>query len=432
MMNPSANLDIRALGRRLCLLALTCILVSASALTDASAETYRIEEVASGLSFPVSFKQLPNGDFLVVEKFGAVHLVRDGAPLDGPIASFDVTAQNEAGLLSVELTPDFEQSGQFLVAYTPEEPLEKMYVSRLELVEDRARVLDEPLIEVPSRPQTDRHYGGNIRFGPDGYLYMGLGDLTVKERAQDSAQMPGSLLRFNADGTVPDDNPFGADNPVWATGLRNPFDFDISSDGRVFVGDNGEDINDEVNEVVAGSNYGWPLLQGFCDNRPSYEPCENADAFAAPAHEFRTIIGPTGVLYYEGDALPEVTGQLLVAGWHSGKVHRLEVAGPGELFEPLDPLYRVSGDFGITDIEQSNDGTILLLAAGRDTGKILEISVVGGDDGSDDGSDDGTDSRDSEASADEGCSSVAGSPLGAPWLLAFVFLAFQRIRRRCF
>jgi MYXO-CTERM domain-containing protein len=396
--------------------------------TSVGAQSYQADVLVDGLSFPVSIQQLPghDDDFLVVEKFGDVRLVRDGELLESPVASFDVAVQNEGGMLSLALYPDFEETGRFLVSYTPEEPLDKFYVTRLELDGDRARVVDEPFIETPSRPSTDVHYGGNLRFGPNGKLWLGVGELNRREWAQDEENEPGSMLRYNPDGTVPDDNPFGEDNPVWAYGLRNPFDYDISSDGRLFVGDNGADANDEINEVEAGANYGWPLVEGYCDHFPRREPCEDADDFADPVHEFRTIIGPTGVLYYEGDAIPSLQGQLLVGGWHTAAIHRLDVGAPGELLEPAGVLYTAAGDFSFTDVEQGRDGSVLVLAASRDVGRIIRITEAP-DDHSPEPQSPETDAADDPG----GCSAADGSaPSSTALLAAIVGLLLWRRRRR--
>lgn len=369
-----------------------------------------VEDYVDGLQFPVSIAATGTGEVLVAEKFGTVRLVRDGQLLDQPLAAVDVTTENEAGLIGITTTPDFADSGQFLILYTPDDPLDKIFVSLLEIEDDRARMLDEQFLELPSRPSTDRHYSGNLRFGPDGALYISLGDLRDDTFSQDESSWPGSILRFNADGTIPDDNPFGSDNPVYAYGLRNSFDFGFDADGRLYASENGAEVNDEVNLIEAGNNYGWPLLEGYCDNFPIHEPCEDADAFVDPAYEFRTVTGPTGVVVYTGELIEQLRGDVLVAGWHSEWVHRLVPGEDPTTLEQVEPLYVADGDLGITDVKMADDGAVLLVLAGSSGGQIKRIVPDGSqpDDSGEDAQSDG---------GSGGCTTTpAGPGSGLGWL----------------
>jgi glucose/arabinose dehydrogenase len=373
-----------------------------------------IDDFIDGLQFPVSLAPTTNGDILVAEKFGTVRLVRDGALLEQPIASFDVTAENEAGFIGITPMPDYAETGEFLAVYTPEEPLDKIFVSHMQVDGDRARTLEERFIELPSRQSTDRHFGGNLRFSPDGYLFVTLGELRKREWSQDTSNLPGSVLRYNADGTVPDDNPFG--NAVFAYGMRNPFDLDFDADGRLYTSENGGDVNDEINLIDSGDNYGRPLVQGYCDNFPTHEPCDDADLFTPPAFEFRTINGPTGLMVYKGEMFPDLVGHILVGGWHSAAVHRLAPGDDPAQLEHLDPLYKLQGDLGVTDLEEANDGAVLVLLAGREGGEIKRIVA------------DGDDAEETPAESEEaegGCSATGGNgPMMLGWMLMALVVGF--------
>jgi glucose/arabinose dehydrogenase len=412
------NASLKTLGHW----AIVAVILLLSSSATALPEGMIVEDFIEGLQFPVSLAPTSNGDILVAEKFGAVRLIRSGELLEQPIASFDVTTENEAGFIGITPMPDYADTGEFLALYTPEEPLDKIFVSHMQVDGDRARVLEERWLEFPSRPTTDRHYAGNLRFSSDGHLFVTLGDLREREWAQDTTNLPGSVLRYNADGTVPNDNPFG--NAIYAYGMRNPFDLAFDADGRLYTSENGGDANDEVNHIEAGQNYGWPLVQGYCDNFPIHEPCDDADLFTPPAFEFRTINGPTGLMIYTGEMFPELSGHLLVSGWHSAAVHRLAPGDDPTTLEHLSPLYKPQGELGVTDLEQANDGAVLVLLAGREGGEIKRI-VAAGETVSDPPAD--------QDQTEGGCSTTREqSPVGAGWLLMVLMLSTHliRIRRR--
>ncbi|MFB6263742.1 MAG: sorbosone dehydrogenase family protein [Bradymonadaceae bacterium] len=347
-----------------------------------------------GVTFPTSIAPIGEGDALIVEKTGAIRLVRDGSLKSDPIAELDVYAENEAGLLGVAAAPDFAESGEFVVAYTPKDDLEHLYVSRLKLEGDSASFVDKPLLKVPSRPGTDRHFGGNVAYGPDGGLFLSLGETQKRWLAQDPTDLRGSLLRFQPDGSPPEDGPTEGHPTVWAMGLRNPFDFDIDQQGRAWVIDNGRDVNDELNRLSPGDNAGWPHVQGYCDNfpRPS-EPCRSKKKLVEPVREFRNSIGPTGVLVYTGELFPSFDGDVFVGGWHSGQVHHFAPTEEG--VRRLEPVFGEfvphshgdggSGHGGITDVAQATDGAILIVEANRKGRGIIHRVVPGESDDHDDG-----------------------------------------------
>jgi glucose/arabinose dehydrogenase len=390
------------------------------------------EVLVDGLSFPVSMAPTPDGDILVTEKFGDVRLVRDGAVVDEPLASFRVITRNEAGLLGVTLTPDFARTGEFLVLQTPQSDPDLIFVSRLRLDGDRAEIVDERWLELPSIENTDRHYSGNAAYGPDGHLFITLGDLRRRSLSQNTDSLNGSVLRYAPDGSIPDDNPWGADSALWAIGLRNPFDIDVGPDGDVYIIENGADVADEVDHIEAGRNYGWPSVQGYCDNFPEQEPCTSDTDFADPAHEYRNIAGPTGVVVYDGALLERYAGDVFVTGWHSGQLDRFTPEEDGAL-TLVEHLFAAPGDSGLVDVEVAHDGALLVMESGRDVGRIYRIAPVD-DPGPDDGEDpedppaDGSDSDASEGSCAHHRDALPADPL-AP-LLALAAAALALARRR--
>jgi glucose/arabinose dehydrogenase len=160
----------------------------------------------------------------------------------------------------------------------------------------------------------DDHHGGTVRFGPDGKLYWSMGDNgwnhtamgVISQNSQDLSNMYGKILRLNPDGSVPDDNPFvdtpGALPQIYAYGFRNPYRFAFTPDGKMLVGDVGESTWEEVDNVVAGGNYGWPRAEGPC-NGVGTTSCSTASSYANPIYAYPhngLSSAITSVLAYQG------------------------------------------------------------------------------------------------------------------------------------
>jgi len=178
------------------------------------------------------------------------------------VQEFAVSTAGERGLLGLALHPDFPRVPYVYVFLSPASNLVISQVRRLR-VEGSKVTENQVIIELPAGTGCC-HKGGRLEFGPDRKLYVTLGENLVPPAAQDEEDLRGKILRFNDDGSIPDDNPFGPGNPVWAVGLRNPFGLAFSPEGVAFATDNGPSGGDgpsccdEVNRIEPGANYGWP------------------------------------------------------------------------------------------------------------------------------------------------------------------------------
>jgi glucose/arabinose dehydrogenase len=164
-------------------------------------------------------------------------------------------------------------------------------VHRLVRYRDAGGIGVDETVLVDNLPSTTNHNGGNIGFGSDGKLYLSIGDNQDPANSQDENSRSGKILRFNPDGSIPADNPFGPGNPVFAMGLRNSFDFDFhpAFPNAMYASENGPNCDDEVNRIVAGGNYGW---------RPGYPCGDTSSSFTAPVVRINPVIAPTGVMFY--------------------------------------------------------------------------------------------------------------------------------------
>jgi glucose/arabinose dehydrogenase len=234
--------------------------------------------IGSGLTLPTALEFLPDGRMLVAEFTGRLLIVQAGANLVDatPVLQLtnffgeDVSLGGERGLVSVVADPNFAANGYIYLFYTAATP-QRDRVSRFTMVGNTANLASELVVwQAVADSTSSDHHGGGMAFGPDGKLYISTGDNGAPSSAQSLNGDHGKILRVNPDGTIPADNPFNdgaGDNidAIWARGLRNPFRFSFDSiGGRLYIGDVGEHLVEEVNIGVAGANYGWPTCEGPC------------------------------------------------------------------------------------------------------------------------------------------------------------------------
>jgi glucose/arabinose dehydrogenase len=226
------------------------------------------EVVASGLSSPTAMAFAPDGRVFICQQGGQLRVVKNGTLLATPFVSVSTTSSGERGLLGVAFDPNFASNGFVYVYYTVPSPAHNR-VSRFTANGDVAVAGSETvLVELDALSTATNHNGGAMHFGPDGKLYIAVGENANRNNAQVLTNRLGKMLRINADGTIPTDNPFfstatGANRAIWALGLRNPFTFSFQrGTSRMFINDVGEVTWEEINDGVAGSNYGWPTTEG--------------------------------------------------------------------------------------------------------------------------------------------------------------------------
>ena len=304
-----------------------------------------LQEIATGLDFPL-YLTSPPGDarLFVLEKAGVIRVIKDGALLDAPF--LDITPKvlstgGEQGLLGLAFYPDYATTGRLLVHYTDQSGASQISTFRVSADPDRADPASETVLLTAARPG-QAHNGGQILFGPDGFLYIGLGDGDDSDggRGQSLEDLLASILRIDVSSgtgyTVPADNPFvatgGARPEVWSYGLRNPwrFTFDRAT-GDLYIGDVGESQWEEVNYSSAaegagrGINYGWSLMEGLHCMRATGCPEE----LTLPVVEYSHSEGcsVTGGYVYRGAALPSLQGRYFYADYCGGWVRSLRMQG---------------------------------------------------------------------------------------------------------
>ena len=313
--------------------------VSGSPVADA----LRFDPAFEGESFtsPLKLVQHPSDDdrFYVVEQRGTVVTLLKSDPIPTRAEAVDlrdsvaVAVGGEAGLLGMAFDPDFSTTGEVFFSYTESAaPRFDSVIGRFESFDTgltfQATTPDPTLLAIP-QPATN-HNGGDVVFGPDGYLYYGLGDGggggDPFENSQDPTTLLGSVLRIDASTTppgIPGDNPFvgtSAADEIYAFGFRNPWRMSFDSEtGELWVGDVGQSTQEEIDRVVSGGNYGWDCYEGVLEFEID-SMCAAGPIQPETVHDHPSFRSITGGYVYRGSAIPELTGAYVYGDFATGAV----------------------------------------------------------------------------------------------------------------
>ncbi|HEX8395937.1 MAG TPA: PQQ-dependent sugar dehydrogenase [Pyrinomonadaceae bacterium] len=361
---------------------------------------FDVTVVAKGLNQPWAVEPLPGGDFLITEKAGQMRIVSAkgeiGEPLGGllPVGQGGVssasgqgglppiTARGQGGLLDVALSPTFEKDRTIFWSFSEQrEGGSGTSVARGVLTQDR-RNLEQVSIIFRAMPTYNNglHFGSRLAFGPDGKLYITLGDrfdkMTTRPQAQQLSSHLGKIIRINPDGSVPADNPFvkqsGALPEIWDIGHRNVQSATFDDQGRLWTVEHGPKGGDELNLVEKGKNYGWAVvsygeeysgeqIQGAATAREGYEQ---------PVYYWDPVIAPSGAQYYTGNAFPAWRGSLFIGGLVTQRLVRLVIKNNRVVGE--EHLLTDRGQ-RIRDVRQGPDGA-LYVVTDQSSGELWKIT----------------------------------------------------------
>jgi glucose/arabinose dehydrogenase len=280
-------------------------------------EQVQAETVVEGLEVPWALAFVPDGRILITERPGRIRVVRDGVLQDAPFATLRVEAVSESGLMGMVLHPEFPINGYVFVCYTYRDGAGRLR-NRVARLTDVDGVGTDHHVVLDNIPGARNHDGCALRFGPDSKLYVTMGDAQVADQAQNLDSLSGKVLRLEADGSVPSDNPFSG-SYVYSYGHRNPQGLDWHPDnGALYITEHGPDRDDEVNVLEPGGNYGWPQVTGVSQD----------SRYIDPILAFTPTVAPSGAAFYPGDRLAASwEGNLLFATLKGSHLRRL-VLGP--------------------------------------------------------------------------------------------------------
>ena len=331
-------------------------------------------EIASGLFNPTAMALAPDGRIFVCEQWGSLRVIKNGTLLSTSFVDLAVSfpTNGEAGLLGVAVDPNFTSNQYLYVYYTATTPAIHNRISRFTAAGDVAVPGSEVVIlELDDLSNAIAHNGGAIHFGPDGRLYAAVGENAFGPNAQTLNNLLGKILRLNPDGTIPADNPFyhaatGNNRAIWALGLRNPFTFAFQpGTGRMFINDVGYETWEEINEGIAGSNYGWPDTEG-----PTNESQYRTPFFAYSHGGTPSGCAITGGVFYNPSfpTFPaEYLGNYFFSDLCSGWINRLD-PNDGSVVE-------FATDIGYPlNLQVGPDGSLYYLAFGL--GSVFRIDYT--------------------------------------------------------
>lgn len=352
--------------------------------------------VATGLTDPTAMEFAPNGDLWVLQQGGLVKRFQSGsttADVVGNIANLGISSDGERGVLGIAFDPQYATNKEVYLYYTSTTPAIHNRVSRFTVNDTDATdyyfvgagtngadagATGTPtatvIFDLNNLSTATNHNGGAIHFGPDGKLYIAAGENANPPNSQVLTNVLGKILRINSDGTIPTDNPFfnattGKGQAIFALGLRNPYTFAFQpGTGRMFINDVGQDSWEEINDGIAGSNYGWPATEGDTGTPPTspgayrgplYTYAHGSDKFEGEAITGGAFYSPTTQQFPA-----EYAGEYFFADYVNGWIHVLNMTS-GNVTE------FATGIASPVDLRVTSDGSLYYLA--RDAGEVVRV-----------------------------------------------------------
>lgn len=360
-------------------------IIAALALTSlqtaADAPGYQVEVLAEGLDYPWAVAEMPDGDFLITERSGALRWINDGQLRAEPVSGTpDSLFSGQGGLMDIMLAPDYEETGWIYLTWSEGEPRNNQFkLARTRFEFEVLLEMEEIFVADPVRT-TDVHYGARLDFLPDGSLILGIGDgFDLREQAQIPSNHYGSFVRLEADGTPFPAEVEGGASGLYSYGHRNPQAVVVDQEtGIIYAHEHGPRGGDEINRLEPGGNYGWPITSYGIDYTGALvTPFETYSGVIDPLLHWTPSIAPSAMALYSGEMFADWQGDLLVtalvpgdAGTASGHLRRVdmengEIVGQEILLGELEARLR--------DVFIASDGAILVLTDGPD-GQLLRIT----------------------------------------------------------
>ena len=337
----------------------------------------RLETVVDGLGIPWGLAFLPNGDMIINEREGKISRYSSADGLQEISGGPEVKSAGQGGLLDVEIHPDFSDNQWIYFSFSKAKGGDGTTAIMRARLEGNHLVDQEEIFEALPYVSTKRHYGSRMEFDRDGYLFLSVGD---RGRRDDHPQFlnnfPGKIHRIHDDGSIPEDNPFvdqvDAVKSIWSWGHRNPQGLVIHPEtGRMWANEHGPRGGDEVNEIVKGENYGWPVISyGINYSGTKFTDLTHNDGMLQPKHYWVPAIGVCGMAFVTGDRYPAWKGDILNGSLAFDYIHRLkmdesEVVSEEKLFKNVGRL---------RDIKMGNDGYIYFTVEGP--GRVIRIVPI--------------------------------------------------------
>lgn len=322
---------------------------------------------SNGIDIPWEIQWGPDDFIWMTERYGRVSRLdpETGARttiLDLTNAVYD---QSEAGLLGLQLHPDFENNPYVYLAYTYSSGGIKERIVRY-TYDSGSNSLGSPMVLVDNINGNSTHIGCRLLILPDNTMLATTGDYQNTASSQSTSSLSGKILRMNLDGTIPSDNPFGASSYVYSMGHRNAQGLVLSPNGKIYSSEHGPTTNDEFNIIVAGQNYGWPEVEGFCNQSWETSWCNGVNNYEDPIaiwHEGSTI-APSDLMWYDHPAIPEWQGKMLMTVLKNKHLKEIEVDGTNGTSVTSETIWFQNTFQRLRDVLAAPDGRVFLATSG--------------------------------------------------------------------
>jgi len=356
------------------LIVLLCLAVT-SAAEDSP---FEITEVAT-FNEPWAMTFLPDGDMLITEKRGRLYVVTPDGGKSRPVEDIpNVDYRGQGGLGDVILHPDYANNGIIYLSYA-ESGIGNVRGAavirgRLETRKSGSFFKDGKVIWRQNPKVTDDgHYGHRMAFDNDGYLFISSGDRQKFVPAQQMNGNLGKIVRLHEDGSIPEDNPFFSEGDVtaeiWSLGHRNPLGLVIDDQGRLWNHEMGPLHGDEMNLIIKGANYGYPIVsEGDHYSGEEIPDHDTRPEFEAPKIAWIPTVAPSGVIFYTGEMFHGFKGDILIGGLASRAIIHVAINDEG-----AKEVARYDMGNRIREVEQGPEGAIWVLED-KDGGRLLKLT----------------------------------------------------------
>lgn len=334
-------------------------------LPDANVD---IQVLSQNLSFPWEITWGPDNMIWMTERSGKISRVN---PSTGAVTAVltisEVKAMGEGGLLGMAIHPNFTANPHVFVVYNYDK--NGVYTEKVVRYTYSGTSLTSPAVIMDNIPAGNVHNGSRLLISSDLKLFITTGDAGNQALAQNLSSPAGKILRVNLDGTVPADNPVPG-NPVWSFGHRNPQGL-VFANNQLYSSEHGPDRDDEVNIILKNRNFGWPTVNGFCNETAEQSFC-TANNVAQPLTSWTPTLAVSGMDYYNNEAIPQWRNSLILATLKDATLYQLKLNAAGDKIDETIPL--LDGTYGrLRDVCVAPDGKVYVATSNGSNDKIIVL-----------------------------------------------------------
>lgn len=322
---------------------------------------------SNGVDIPWEIQWGPDDYIWMTERYGRVSRLNPETGARTTVLDLTSTVydNSESGLLGLVLHPDFENTPQVFLAYTYYSGGIKERIVRYDYNASN-NSLENPLTLIEGINGNTTHIGCRLMFLPDNTLLATTGDYQNLNSPQNDNSLSGKVLRMNTDGSIPADNPFGSNSYVYSKGHRNAQGMVLAPNGNLYSSEHGPSTNDELNIIVAGGNYGWPDVEGYCNQSSEMTACNSMTNYQDPLTIWfeNSTIAPSDLVWYDHPAIPEWQGKLLMTVLKNKHLKEIEVDNADGTTVVSETIWFQNTFDRLRDICVAPDGRVFLATSG--------------------------------------------------------------------